>query len=423
MHNRMQFIWVILMGLIILVDPLVYNRLGQLLQFNTWLYPLIYWLIPVGLLIWFFLILHLYSFHDRNPSVQNKYFQFFGVFILFYIPKLFFMAPTLLEWLINEAIDRISMYEIEIQILSQISGIFAAGMFLLIFYGIVYGRFHFKKERLVLNHEDLPESFDGLRIVQISDIHIGSWRGHEKKMQRAIELINQEKPDLIVFTGDLFNNFYEEILGFRKILKQLKAPLGKFAVLGNHDYGDYFHWPSQAEYQKNFQQVKSAYGEAGFHLLLNEGMILSRGEEYIGLAGVENWGLPPFHQYGDLTRAISRLHNTAFNILLSHDPSHWREQVLKNGKVQLTLSGHTHGMQFGIYTAGLRWSPSKAKYPEWGGLYREGSRYLYVNKGLGYIGFPGRVGIRPEITLITLKKEGTGRSPLLPNRWKSYDTL
>lgn len=405
----MRFIWVILVGLIILVDPVVYNRLGHVLQVDGWYYPLIYWLIPLALLVWFFLLLQLYSFHDRNPAIQNKYFLFFGIFILFYIPKLFFMIPALIEWIINQAIDQISMYDIDIQILSQISGIAAAGLLLLILYGIVYGRFHFKKERVVLHHEDLPGDFDGFRIAQISDLHIGNWAGHQKKMQRAVELINREKPDIIVFTGDLFNNFYEEIRGFRNILRQLEAPFGKYAVLGNHDYGDYFHWSSQEQYQNNFQQVQSAYEEVGFRLLLNQGVTLSRGKDQMGLAGVENWGLPPFHQYGNLTRAMSRLNGSAFNILLSHDPSHWREQVLKNGKVQLTLAGHTHGMQFGIYTAALRWSPAKAKYPEWGGLYSEGTRFLYVNKGLGYIGFPGRVGIRPEITLITLqKKEGTG---------------
>jgi len=412
MHKRMRIIWTFLVGMILLVDPLVYSQLGTLLNAGSGLYRLLYWSLPVVFMVWLYILIRFHSFYDRNPSAQKKYFLFFGFFILIYIPKLFFMLPSLMEWLINRAIDMISMYNIELQILSHISGVIAGVLFLLILYGMVYGRFHFKKEQVVVNHQRLPERFDGFRIVQISDIHIGSWAGHQKKMQQAVDLINREKPDLIVFTGDLFNNYYEEIIGFQDILKGLEAPYGKYAVLGNHDYGDYFHWLSREEYRQNFQRVKSAYREAGFRLLLNEGLTLSRGNEQIGLAGVENWGLPPFHQYGDLTQAMAQLNGTTFNILLSHDPSHWRARVLNNENIHLTLSGHTHGMQFGIYTSRFRWSPSKAKYPEWGGLYTKGPQHLYVNKGLGYIGFPGRIGIRPEITLITLhKKEGTGTVP------------
>ena len=405
MHTRLRYFWMALLVLIIVVDPLVYIRLRHLLQAGHWLYPVIYWMVPVLLMCWFLLLLRFHSFHAKNPAVQKKYFNFFGAFILFYLPKLLFMLAVLVEELINMLIDQVSMYDIEVQFITSFSGMLAAALFLLIFYGMLYGRFHFKKENVLLRHEQLPEVFDGLRIAHISDLHIGSWEGHPKKLQRAVDMINRQKPDLIVFTGDLFNNYYEEISQFRGILKQLEASLGKFAVLGNHDYGDYFHWSTRDDYLANFQSVQSTYRELGFHLLLNDGTTLSRGNKRIGLAGVENWGLPPFHQHGDLNRALSQLNGADFTILLSHDPSHWRQQVLKTDRVELTLSGHTHAMQFGIYTPWFKWSPAKIKYPEWGGLYKEGDQYLYVNKGLGYIGFPGRVGIRPEITLITLEQK------------------
>src|SRR6056297_442730 len=172
MHNRTRFIWVVLFGLILLVDPLTYSLLGNMLQATgTGLYALLYWMLPVVLLVWFFILMRFYSFYVRNPAVQNKYFHFFGILILFYIPKFFYMIPALLEWLINQAIDKISLYEMEIHIISQISGVLVATLFLLILYGMVYGRFHFKKEQVILRHEELPEGFDGFRIVQISDIH------------------------------------------------------------------------------------------------------------------------------------------------------------------------------------------------------------------------------------------------------------
>lgn len=406
MHQRIRLLWMALLVVIVVADPLVYSRLRLMLQASNWLFPVIYWMVPVLLMCWLFLILRLYSFYEREPAAQKKYFSFFGAFILFYIPKLVFTLAILVEWMINMVIDQISMYDIDVYLISSVSGVLAAALFLLILYGIVYGRFHFKKEKVLLGHDQLPEIFDGLRIAHISDLHIGSWLGHQNKLQRAVDMINQAKPDLIVFTGDLFNNYYEEISHFHNILKQLEAPMGKFAVLGNHDYGDYFHWPAKEDYLDNFQGIKSAYRALGFHLLLNEGILICRADKCIGLAGIENWGLPPFHQYGDLNRALSQLDSADFNILLSHDPSHWRQQVLETNRVHLTLSGHTHAMQFGIYTSRFKWSPVKIKYAEWGGLYKEGSQYLYVNKGLGYIGFPGRVGIRPEITLITLTKKG-----------------
>jgi hypothetical protein len=272
-----------------------------------------------------------------------------------------------------------------------------------ILYGITYGKYHFKVEQEVLSFFNLPEEWNGLRIVHISDLHIGSWQENHNKLKKAVDLINKEKPDLIVFTGDLVNNKAEEAFYFIPILKQMSASLGKYSILGNHDYGDYFPWASANEKKNNLERLKEIHKQAGFQLLLNDSVMIDGQDSSIGIAGVENWGLPPFHQHGDLKKSLANLDGqTQFNILLSHDPSHWKAEVLESDKVDLTLSGHTHGMQFGISLNGFKWSPAKWKYPEWGGIYEYGNQKLYVSTGLGFIGFPGRVGIRPKITVIDL---------------------
>jgi hypothetical protein len=404
MKGRTRYIWFFLLGLILLVDPAVYWLLDELAGFESWLYPALFWAIPLVLVVWLMLLVRFNAFYARKPRAQKRYFIFFGAYILFYVPKLFFLVPALAENLVNFAIERVSFYAIEIRIFSWFFLFIGILLFLLILYGILFGRFHYKVERVNISDPLLPQSFDSFRIAHISDLHIGSWVGNEKKLAKAVDRINREKPDMIVFTGDLFNNYYEEINGFSNILGRLEAPFGKYAVLGNHDYGDYFYWSDEQERRENVKKMRRAYEETGFHLLCNNSVVVQRNGDGIGLAGVENWGLPPFHQYGNLQEALSGLNGSSFNILLSHDPSHWKAEILKNPNVQLTLSGHTHAMQFGIYTRWLKWSPVKAKYPEWGGLYQNGRHLLYVNKGLGFIGFPGRVGIRPEITLLTLKK-------------------
>jgi predicted MPP superfamily phosphohydrolase len=217
-------------------------------------------------------------------------------------------------------------------------------------------------------------------------------------------MVNTLEPDLICFTGDMVHNFSEELDPFVDILKQLEAPLGKYAVLGNHDYGAYFNWESTEEEAANLERVKSQIRASGFDLLLNENRTLSLNGSSLSLIGVENWGKPPFPQLGDLEHALEGVNPDHVKILLSHDPSHWDLQVREKEDIALTLSGHTHGMQFGIEIGNFRWSPSKWTYKQWAGLYGENGQQLYVNRGLGYTGFPGRVGIRPEITLLTLQK-------------------
>jgi predicted MPP superfamily phosphohydrolase len=280
--------------------------------------------------------------------------------------------------------------------------ILAIILFLLLAYGAFIGRFFFKIERITLGFKNLPESFNNFRIVQISDLHLGSWYRKQKKMEAAVGLINSLDPDLILFTGDLVNNFSEETDGWNHILKKTNARYGKFSVMGNHDYGDYWDWKSESERQENMQLFYRAHENMNFRLLLNQAVTVSINGDEIGIIGVENWGKPPFKRYGNLRKAMANLKPVSFKILLTHDPSHWQAEIQEKRDINLTLSGHTHAMQFGFKIGKYQWSPIKYLYELWSGLYGSNGQYLYVNRGLGSLGFPGRIGMRPEITLITL---------------------
>ena len=216
-------------------------------------------------------------------------------------------------------------------------------------------------------------------------------------------MANELNPDVIFFTGDLVNNYADETDGWLPLLSSLSAQMGTYSILGNHDYGLYREWPSEEAYAQNMTKLKQVQAEVGFRLLMNEQVPLERGGDRISLIGVENWGRPPFPQYGDLKMAMKGA-DAQFKVLLSHDPDHWNEHVLGKEDIDLTLSGHTHGMQFGVNLGNRKWSPVSQRYPRWGGLYQEGNQYLYVNTGFGFIGFPGRVGMPPEITLLELRR-------------------
>ncbi|KLT67398.1 metallophosphoesterase [Pedobacter sp. BMA] len=271
-------------------------------------------------------------------------------------------------------------------------------------YGITKGKYAYRVIRHTLYFDDLPEQFDGFTLTQISDVHAGSFT-NPKAVQKGIDLINAQKSDLFVFTGDLVNNMSNEIVPYIGHFSQIKAPYGQFSVLGNHDYGDYVKWPGEAEKIKNLNQLKAYHQELGFKLLLDEHVELHKNGEKIILAGIENWGIG-FGERGDLNKALQGTAQNDFKILLSHDPSHWDAQV-KNypSKIQLSLAGHTHGMQFGIEAFGIKWSPVKYRYKHWAGVKSENGRYLNVNRGFGFLGFSGRIGIWPEVTVIELKKK------------------
>jgi hypothetical protein len=255
---------------------------------------------------------------------------------------------------------------------------------------------------------DLPVAFDGYRIVQISDIHLGSWGQNISYLKPAIDSINNQHADLIVFTGDMVNNFSQEMEGWQPYFKQLKARDGKYAILGNHDYGDYSDWKRPQDKQTNFDSITQNIRNFGFTLLLNENVRLQRDSASIGLVGVENWGKPPFPKYGNLEKALINSDSSSLKILLSHDPSHWKREVVNYPQIFLTLSGHTHSAQIAFNMYGKLRSPSSLVYDEWEGLYIKGNQYLYVNRGLGFIGIPVRIGVaRPEVTVIELKTKSS----------------
>lgn len=271
--------------------------------------------------------------------------------------------------------------------------------------GIVSGAYDYRVRRQVLYLPNLPKSFHGITIGQISDVHSGSFY-NKKAVQRGVELLLQQKPEVIFFTGDLVNKRSDEMYGYQDIFSKVKAPLGVFSTLGNHDYGDYYYdWSSEAAKRKNLDDLKATHKNMGWDLLLNENRRLKVNGEEIGILGCENWGeLTRFPKYGKMEPTVKGTDDLPVKLLLSHDPSHWRAQVLeKYPQIDVMFSGHTHGMQFGVRTEHFQWSPVKYVYKEWAGLYRKGNQQLYVNVGYGFLGFPGRVGILPEITIFELR--------------------
>ena len=279
----------------------------------------------------------------------------------------------------------------------------AAGIFsALAIDGIIFGKYRHTVRKVKLRFKNLPENFKGYKIVQISDVHSGSFF-NPQKLQKAIDLINEQDADVVLFTGDMVNNYADEFKPFIPLFKRIKAKDGKFSILGNHDYGDYGAWNSREEKAQNIPTLKNYQAEAGFKLLRNENIALEKNGEKIYLLGVENWGIKPFPQYGDLDKALKGVPEDAIKVLMSHDPTHFDEVVKKHKThVHLTLSGHTHGMQFGLDLKNIKWSPVKFKYKKWADLYESEGKYLYVNRGFGVIAYPGRVGINPEITVIEL---------------------
>ncbi|WP_354430583.1 MULTISPECIES: metallophosphoesterase [unclassified Mucilaginibacter] len=320
--------------------------------------------------------------------------------LLTFVPRLFSLPVLLIEDLIRlfRGFPSRAIW------VSQLTAVFAAIILLVVLFGITRGRHFYRVRREILYFADLPEAFDGFTITQLSDIHSGSFSS-DAGVQKGVDMVNDQASDLILFTGDLVNNKASEMDRWISVFAKLKSTYGKFSVLGNHDYGDYVQWESETAKQNNLVRLKQVHGDIGFKLLLNQAISINKDGQHISLIGVENWGKGGFHKYGDLEKAAAGLSPNSFNILMSHDPSHWDAVTLGHHKhIHLTLAGHTHGMQFGIELFGFKWSPIKYVYKQWAGLYEQAGKYLYVNRGFGFLGLKGRIGMWPEIAVITLKR-------------------
>ena len=358
----------------------------------------------------------LYSFTKFDSSVGQTHQTMLtmGLLLLMYVPKLVLMFTML-----GEDVFRISTGVVNYfrdtdeegflnsrrKFVSQIGLGLAAVPLLSLIYGITVGKYNYKVIKQRIFYPDLPDAFDGFTITQISDVHSGSFDDPEK-ISYAVDLINEQNSDMILFTGDIVNTHATEMLPWIETFKKIKEhPYGKFSVLGNHDYGEYVTWPSETQKTQNFEDIKKLYNQIDFQLLLNEHRYIEKGNDKIALVGVENWG-HNFKKAGDINKASNGLATEDFKILMSHDPSHWEYEIKNHEKnFHLTLSGHTHGMQFGIEIPGyFKWSLAQYVYAQWAGLYENLGRYVYVNRGFGFHAYPGRVGIMPEITVIELKK-------------------
>ncbi|AUC85438.1 phosphoesterase [Polaribacter sp. ALD11] len=360
---------------------------------------------------------YLYSFitifgYDRSNGQTPQFQMAMGLLLTVSIPKLVIIlilfGEDMYRWILK-LISAISSGDTKPLVgrrkfISQIALGLAAIPFASFIYGIVQGKYNYKVLKYQLTFKDLPEAFDGFTITQISDIHSGSFTNKEK-IRYGVDLINEQKSDIMLFTGDIVNNKADEMDNWMDVFDKLEAKEGKYSILGNHDYGDYMDWDNPQDKIDNFQKVKDIHQKIGFDLLLDEHRYLEKDGQKIALVGVENWG-KGFNQAGDLQKASANIKKEDFKILMSHDPSHWEYKVKQDPfHYHLTLSGHTHGLQMGIEIPGwLKWSPSKFVYKQWAGLYEEAGRYINVNRGFGYHAFPGRVGIWPEITVIELKK-------------------
>jgi len=405
MRSYTFFAIVLLCLAILLIDALAFYWLKSIMEpieptiiKNTIF--IAFWFFTIGLIISILVLkirLESISPYRKQLLISSLY----GLTVSSFIPKLIFVVVISILYFSNFLITG----EKSLLIIPVIGVFFGFLPFFVIVYAVFRAVYRFKVHQVVVKSDLLPQSFNGLRIVQISDLHLGSFNYRYHILHRAINTINSLKPDFIFFTGDLVNNYAWELNGWEDVLKSLTAQQGKYSVLGNHDYGDYSKWESEEERNSNFADIKDFHAQIGFKLLLNEAECIENKGDKIAIVGVENWGNPPFKQYGDLQQSLQGVEDVGFKILLSHDPSHWSEEVVSKTNIALTLSGHTHGMQAGINIKNKEWSPIKYKYKHWAGLYRLGHQFLYVSRGLGWMGFPGRLGMRPEITFIELEKE------------------
>ncbi len=400
----MQRFFLIFTAIIFLLEFYVYQALKTLTS-NNWI-RIGYWV--VNLAIYAFVVYELLNFR-RDAGNHQRVNIIATVFLAFILPKIFIALFLFIEDITRFVLYLISYFsDSEGHLPSRrkfistlgfgIAGIFSA----LILDGVAFGKYRHYIRNVKIKIPGLPKSFRGYKIAQFSDLHAGSFQD-PMKMKHAFDLINEQKSDLILFTGDAVNNFASELNGFIPLLASLKATDGKYSVLGNHDYGSYAKWESETEHRENVPNIIRNFAKGGFKMLMNEHVAIEKNGEKFYLIGVENWGLPPFPQYGNIDKATNGIPPEAAKMLMSHDPTHFDAVVKKHpSNIHLTISGHTHGMQFGLNLKNIKWSPVQYRYEKWADLYESGGKYLYVNRGFGVIGFPGRVGMHPEITVFEL---------------------
>jgi uncharacterized protein len=409
--------WWILIVLMVLLDIYVFQAVKVIAnpassRLKTFIYGG-YWLISVAAIIVLLILPYLHFAHQAKILRTTIFAIVLGLFFAKLIAAVFFLIDDVrraIQW----AAGRIFFQNTEGENLQQgerisrsvflswAGMIGGGGLFATLINGFG-NKYQYQLKKIPLSFNNLPAAFKGLKVVHISDIHSGSLTD-KKAVLKGVEKIMNEKPDLILFTGDLVNNTANEMEGFMDVFNQLNAPLGVYSTLGNHDYGDYVQWNSAEEKTANLKRLKQVHADLGWRLLMNEHVVLEKGTDKIALLGIENWSAKArFPKYGNMAKAYAGSDAHPFKILMSHDPSHWDAEVrTKYSDVDLMLSGHTHGMQFGVELPGFKWSPVQYVYEQWAGLYEKQAQKLYVNRGYGFIGYPGRVGILPEITLLEL---------------------
>jgi predicted MPP superfamily phosphohydrolase len=407
------FAWIIL-AIIVIIDIYVFQALKTVTQNSANRTRIIlfsiYWFLSACTFLFILLMPYLNTENWPKSLRSYTFALLIGLFFSKVVGSIFFAIDDvrrLMMWSIGKLFSNPTVAittgdeGITRSVFLSWLGLAASGT---LFGSLVYGfrnKYHYHVNRIKLSYANLPAAFKGLKVVQISDIHSGSFND-KAAVTRGVEKVLAEKPDLILFTGDLVNDRATEMKNYMDVFSRLKAPMGVFSTLGNHDYGDYVAWDSPEAKRQNLENLKVVHANLGWRLLMNEHVALEKGGEQIALIGIENWSAKGrFPKYGKMAEAYAGTEKYPFKILMSHDPSHWDAEVIpKYSDVDLTLSGHTHGMQFGVELPGFKWSPVQYMYKQWAGLYETGKQKLYVNRGYGFIGYPGRVGILPEITVI-----------------------
>jgi uncharacterized protein len=413
MFTRLLLLFILMMIVDIINHFGLKAMLKELKDSYAYKYNMIaYWGISITVILVLFISLSITGYPKLDYIKYRIYFFQFGFWLIFYFPRILFAHFVILQGLyhlIKSLVSNRANFTVKRKrkksfAILKFGLIISFSTSLLVIYGMIWGKSNYKVQHVNITIEHLPKSFEGFTIAQFSDAHLGSFT-NEHDVKKGLDLLQRQNADMIVFTGDMVNNIADEMEPYLDELSKLTAPFAKYSILGNHDMSDYVKWEKFELQQAYINKLIKYQEQCGFKMLLNQNIIIKKGKDSIAIIGVENWGLPPFKQYGKLAMAMKNCESIETKILLTHDPTHWKEEVVEKTDIDLTLSGHTHGMQMGIDVYGFRWSPIKYIYENWIGIYKKNNQYLYVNPGFGYIGFPGRIGIQPEITIFHLKSK------------------